>query len=161
MFDHRYRIVCSLALASVLVVSLLVGMCLLSTIARADPGNLFVTVLGSGSACTQAAPCNLQVALTSAITDDNIYVAAGTYIHSSDPVVLLNKDVNLLGGWDGHQTSPPARDPAVYRSVLDGEGVHRDVIILNGSAPTIDGFTIVNGWHNVEGEASMCKMDLR
>jgi len=46
---------------------------------RAAAGTLFVKPSGSGTACTQAAPCTLQAAAAQALAGDQVYLAAGTY----------------------------------------------------------------------------------
>ncbi len=67
----------------------------------ANPGSLFVTVTGSGTACTQAQPCGLQTALGRAVDGDSVYVGAGTYTGSGAAVVTITTGITLYGGWNG------------------------------------------------------------
>jgi len=114
-------------------------------VARADPGDLFVKPDGSGSACSQAAPCALQTALSLATNGDPIYVAGGTYTGTGAAVITVTKSITLYGGWDGSTTIPPIRDPAVYITTLDGQGQRRVVYISGHITPTLDGLTITGG----------------
>ena len=79
-------------------------------IARAAPGDLFVTPTGSGD-CSQASPCALQTALSTATNGDTIYIAGGTYNGAGAAVITVTKSITLYGGWDGATTIPPVRDP--------------------------------------------------
>ena len=75
--------------------------------AHASPNlvsDFFVTPSGSGSACTQASPCDLATAVSLAGEGATIYVAAGTYTGTGAEVVKVENSVNLLGGW----MAPPA-----------------------------------------------------
>jgi parallel beta-helix repeat protein len=112
---------------------------------RANPGALFVTVAGSGTACSQAQPCGLQTALAQSVAGDVVYVAAGTYTGSGAAVVTITKGVTLYGGWNGAASGTVLRDPVAYRSILDGEGARRVVYIYGAFACTVDGFTIQRG----------------
>jgi hypothetical protein len=122
---------------------LLVGLFLFlngtSRVARADPGDLFVTPTGSGSACTQAQPCALQTALAQAADGDTIYIAEGTYTGTGGAVVTIAKSITLYGGWDGSPTGSVVRDPDAYPTALDGEGARRVVYISGPVAPVLDG----------------------
>ena len=116
-----------------------------SQVAHADPGDLFVTSDGNGTACTQAEPCALQTALDLAVTDDTIYAAEGAYTSTSEAVASITNSISLLGGWDGSRTGSALRNPDAYPTVLDGEGERRVVYISGPITPTIDGLTIRNG----------------
>ncbi|HHH41522.1 MAG TPA: hypothetical protein ENK56_05910, partial [Chloroflexi bacterium] len=117
--------------------------------ARAASGNLFVSPGGSGTACSQAAPCSLQTALAQATDGDTLYLAEGTYTGTGAAVITLTKSVTLYGGWDGSPTGPVVRDPEAHPTVLDGEHQRRVICLQGGSlnpiTPTVDGFTIVRG----------------
>ena len=141
------RIVFSVTTGSLLLVALFLFLNGTSQAARADASDLFVSSTGSGSACTQAAPCDLQTALSQSINGDTLYFAGGTYTGSGGAVVTITKSINLYGGWDGTTTTPALRDPNTYLTVLDGESLRR-VIVITGTiniTPTIDGFTITGG----------------
>ncbi len=59
----KHTLVC-LASAALLTVGLLVLLSAASPTASADPGDLFASPTGSGNACSQASPCDLQMALS-------------------------------------------------------------------------------------------------
>ncbi len=119
--------------------------------------DFFVKPTGSGSACTRAAPCVLQIALNQAVNGDTIYVAAGDYAGKGaniNPVIAVTRSITLYGGWDGLSFGPIRRDPVAYQSILNGEGLRRVVYINGNITPTLDGFTIANG--NATGLISDC-----
>jgi hypothetical protein len=134
---------------------LLAGLLLLlagdSRAGRTEVHTLFVAEGGSGTACTQAAPCVLATAVAQAVLDDIIYVAGGTYTGTGDEVLSLTKTLLLLGGWDGTQATPPVRNSAAYPSILDGQGQRRVVVITGSVAPTVDGFVITGGYGDFSG----------
>ena len=111
----------------------------------ADGGALFASDTGSGTACSQAQPCALQVALDRSVAGDVIYVAAGTYTASGAAVVTITKGITLYGGWDGASSGPLVRDPVAHRSILDGQGSRRVVYISGDFVCGVDGFTIRGG----------------
>ena len=117
---------------------------------------VFVTPAGSGVTCSQVAPCNLATGLSLIDPNGTLYAAAGTYTGSGNQVVLLDKTIYFLGGWDGSPIEDVVRDPAAYVSILDGQNERR-VITVSGSpavTPIIDGWTIRNG--NASGLISQC-----
>jgi len=134
---------------------LVLGLVLLLTIAPSRPaaggGSLFVTVAGSGTACTQIQPCDLQTALAQATDGDAVYVAQGTYTGSDDEVARITASFSLLGGWNGVATGPVARDPGTFPTILHGEDTRRVVSIVGDVAPTLDGLRLVNGWTAGDG----------
>jgi predicted outer membrane repeat protein len=79
----------------------------------------FVTDNGSGD-CSQANPCSLVTALSSADNYDNIYFAGGMYIGSGDEVISVTKHLSFYGGWDGELSGPIVRDPQSHPSYIDG-----------------------------------------
>lgn len=106
----------------------------------------YVTSNGTGN-CTSGNPCDLQTAVTNANSGDEIRVAggdSGTYKSTDVQVLLINKTVTILGGYNKVDWT---RDPAAYISTLDGEGTRRVISIQGGTGinPTIDGFVIQNG----------------
>lgn len=113
--------------------------------AYADPINFFVSASGGGSACTQAAPCDLQTAMGQAVDGNSIYLGAGTYTSSGPSVITITENITVFGGWDGTTTSPPVRDPASYPTTLDGEHERQVVYIGNWLTPTLDGLIITGG----------------
>jgi hypothetical protein len=118
----------------------------------------FVDDTGSGTTCSQAAPCLLSTALAKPETDFNVYLAAGNYTGTGNEVILLTKNISLYGGWAGTTTYPPVRDPETYISVIDGQNARRGITILGGSvdplSPSISGLWITNG--NASGLTTNC-----
>ena len=148
-------IVFSLATSGLLLIGLFMLLNGATQVARADPGNLFVATDGSGSNCTQANPCKLATALSQSSNGDTIYVAQGTYISTGGSVVTMTKSITLFGGWDASMAMPPARNPEVYPTILNGENARRGVYISGSITPTLDGFIIT------QGNASEAAMDPR
>jgi len=144
-FKMLNRLVVMLVVAGLLIAGVFLLMDAASEVARADPGTLFASAAGTGAACTRAAPCGLQTALTQANQGDVIYVAGGTYTGTGDAVVTVTRSITLYGGWDGAAAGPVVRDPDAYPTTLDGERQRRCVFIDGGLAPVLDGFCIVGG----------------
>ncbi len=141
----KYKhIVSSLAAGGLLLVGLFLLLNSTLQIVRADSGSLFVTSGGSGD-CSQAAPCNLQTALSQAADGDTIYVAHDIYTGTGQSVITIAKSVTLYGGWDGAPTGSIVRDPDVYPTILDGERTRRVIYISGNITATVDGFTITGG----------------
>ena len=146
-------------LIGILVLSLGLTLALLAGLhtAQAAPtaADFFVKPNGSGD-CSQGAPCALQTALDQAVKDGSIlYVAGGTYTGTGTAVITLTRSITLYGGWNGSPVGPPIiRNPAVYKSVLDGEGMRRVVHISGTITPMLDGFIIANG--NATGLVADC-----
>ncbi len=141
----KYKhIVFSLAAGGLLLVGLFLLLNETSQVARADPGDLFVTPDGGGD-CSQAIPCDLQTALSTANNGDILYLAQGIYTGTSGAVITVTESITLYGGWDGSPTGPAMRDPVLYPTALDGEGQRRVVFINEETAPVIDGFIITGG----------------
>ena len=72
------RLVFSLATGGLLLAGLFLLLNETPQIARAAPGDLFVTP-GGGGDCSQGNPCDLQTALGLAVDGDTLYLAQGTY----------------------------------------------------------------------------------
>ena len=139
------RIAISLAASGLLVFGLFLLLDETARIARADPGDLFVTTDGGATGCTQANPCDLVTALNQSTNGDTIYVAQGTYTGAGEAVVMVTKSIALLGGWNGSMTTPPVRDPEAHPSTLDGENARRGVYISGTITSTLDGFIVTRG----------------
>lgn len=109
---------------------------------------------------------NLQTAINAANTDDEIWVAYGTYkpIESPDANVntdlrswcfYIDKDIKLFGGFTGTESSVSERDFISNTTVLSGEIGNQSnlsdnshhVIIITGTSKKslLDGFTITRG----------------
>jgi hypothetical protein len=147
-------------------VILVAGMCLApATKAPLAVVQYFVDYTGSGSICTQAAPCDLATALTnvgsSSESEFDIFLAAGTYTGTGDEVILIddyNKVTRLHGGWDGTTASPIQIDPDMNQSIIDGEDTRRGITItgdgIHPLTPVIDGLWITKG--NGSGLTTEC-----
>jgi len=138
------RIVSCLAVSGLLLAGLFLLLSDAPQVARANPGNLFVTYSGAGD-CSQASPCDLQTALGMAGDGDAIYIAAGTYDGSGGAVITITHNIAIYGGWDGHTTFPPVRNPNSERVTIDGGFARRGVYVGSGLTVTLDGLTITNG----------------
>jgi len=90
---------------------------------------------------TSTTPCaTIDGAISKASAGDTIYVATGTYTGTGDRVVSLSKSVELSGGWDETFSSQ------VGTSTVDGEGLHRGMIVSTGVTAVLRQFTIRNGF---------------
>lgn len=109
---------------------------------------------------------DLQEGLSAASSDDEIWVAAGTYRPSekTDPLddrtatFQLINGVAIYGGFAGDETQRDQRDPAANETILSGDigtaGIDSDncyhVVTASGSSITdaaiLDGFTITGGY---------------
>ncbi|MEI6915746.1 MAG: right-handed parallel beta-helix repeat-containing protein, partial [Armatimonadota bacterium] len=87
----------------------------------------------------QTAYKTLTQALAQPTLTGHVWVAQGTY--TANHVIPAN--VAVYGGFAGNEASLTARNPARYRSVLDGNQSGAVVTINAGSR--VDGFTIRNG----------------
>jgi len=85
-------------------------------IAQQISGNRYVSLTGSDNDNCIVNPCaTINYAISQAVAGDNIYVAIGIYQSTGTEVVLVNKNVNISGGWNG------AFDTQSGFSVIDGE----------------------------------------
>jgi hypothetical protein len=104
----------------------------------------FVKPTGSGTACTQAAPCGLKTAADNAADHDILYLSAGVYTSGESAVLKITKSITVSGGWNG-LTGDLVVDPDVYPSILDGENARRVVNITPLVSPTLEGLTLQYG----------------
>ncbi len=144
-FSKYKHIVFSLATGGLLLAGLFLLLNGVSQITRAVPGDLFVSTTGSGSACTQAAPCALQTALENADDGNMIYIDGGHYTGVGSAVITITKSITIYGGWDGKTTTPPVRDTDAHPTTLNGEGMRRGVYISGNITPTLQGLRITGG----------------
>ncbi len=103
----------------------------------------------------------IQAAVDAANSGDDIWVAAGTY----GPVSVVDKNVNLYGGFAGIETSMcqrpgfPRPSPDAYETIIDGQNI--STVIAAGdyeysTSIVIDGFTICNGYTAGDGGGISC-----
>jgi hypothetical protein len=121
--------------------------------------NVNATGTNNGSSWTNAYT-DLQSALSSAFINDDIWVAAGTYkptqTTSRTISFVMKNGVDILGGFNGTETSITERDIEANPTYLSGDiGAQGDntdntfkvVKIQNFTAPfTFDGFRVVSGY---------------
>lgn len=106
----------------------------------------YVTVGGSGTACTTAAPCPLRTAVNLSTDGDEVRVAAGTYTADSGAtaVITVSAAITLSGGYNpANWADPPDRD--ANQTTLDGQDAAQVVRILGTINPAIENFHITNG----------------
>lgn len=115
----------------------------------ADP--LFATTTGTDIVCSQSNPCNLVTAVFLAGDNQYVYVAGGTYTGAMDPMLMVNQDIRLIGGWDGAASGPVIVDPKANPTILDGENIRRVIEVCDMATPIISGFTIKRGYHTLKG----------
>lgn len=115
----------------------------------ADP--LFASTTGTDIVCSQENPCNLTTAVFRAVDNQYVYVAGGTYTGAMDPMLTVNKDVRLIGGWDGAASGPVIVDSTANPTILDGEDDRRVIEVRDLATPVISGFTIKRGYHTLWG----------
>lgn len=73
---------------------------------------------------------------------DPIKVATGTFIGIGNEVVLLSKNAEISGGWDGAFVNENGI------TILDGQGVRRGITVNGGVTASLGRFTIQNGFAN-------------
>ena len=89
------------------------------------------------------AKLTVQAGLDAAESDDQVWVAAGTYIAN----LFVRTGIGLYGGFAGSETDLAQRDWKANPTILDGNQTGSVVRVLIGDTDTarIDGFTIGNG----------------
>ena len=113
----------------------------------------YVTPTGAGSqtgANWDNAFSSIQAAIDAAATNDEIWVKGGTYaITALTPPnlaeILVDKDVDILGGFNGTETARNQRNPAINITTVDGQGNNFVRCFHLKANATIDGFTITGG----------------
>lgn len=121
---------------------------------RAAGTQLFVSPDGSGTACSQSAPCLPAQAMANANDHDVVYFEGGVYPAPTDPFLTISKSFSLYGGWDGVGTGDIVINPEVYPTTLDGEGQVALIKVNDQSLVdtiTINGFRLINGYAETPG----------
>ncbi len=85
----------------------------------------------------------VQQGLDAAVSGDEVWVAAGTYVEN----IALKNGVGLYGGFAGTETDRGQRDWTANVTVIDGGG--SGDVVTGASSSTIDGFAIRNGWRGI------------
>jgi hypothetical protein len=116
---------------------------------------LSATSDGTGDCSTWANACRLQTALTSAVSGDEIWVAAGTHKPTTgtdrSATFQLKSGVAVYGGFAGTETERSQRNPATNVTILSGDIDNNDSqtpIVTNMA--TVTGNT-TNSYHVVTG----------
>ena len=143
---------------------LLASLCFLSFETQATV--IFVDYSSSGTntgASWTNAYTSLQSAVTNAVSGDEVWVAAGTYIPSAYPVgrtstdireysFYLESGVEYYGGFAGTETLRSQRDYANNATVLSGNitgnNCYHVLVSANESSVVLDGFTVTAGYAN-------------
>lgn len=88
---------------------------------------------------------DLRSASNAAFADGGgeVWVKAGTYTATTDPVLAMRPGVHLYGGFLGGETAREQRDWNAHPAVIDGEGVRR--CVLGADDALMDGFTVARG----------------
>ncbi|MBN1489457.1 MAG: right-handed parallel beta-helix repeat-containing protein [Phycisphaerae bacterium] len=121
-----------------------------SLVASARAGTLYVSLAGDDANDGQSwatAKRTVQTGLNAAVSGEQVWVAAGTYVEN----ITLKDGVALYGAFAGNED--PAifdladRDFAANETILDGNSNGSVVTTAQGASETtrIDGFTIRNG----------------
>ena len=112
----------------------------------------FVSPDGTGSDCTQANPCQIDVAVqTKSFPGDTIYAKEGLYRDEvGNPyITYIGKSLTLIGSCTFQATGPVSCDTSQMSSDLDGETERRVIIIQSNPGSemrvSISGFTIKRG----------------
>jgi virulence-associated protein VapD len=127
--------------------NLLVLLLLLSFSANATTIYVKKSATGSnnGTSWTNAYT-DLQNALDAASVNDQIWVAAGTYLPTASPdgttdnrnkAFHLATDMKIYGGFDGTETQLSARNAATNITILSGDFNGNDIVTGNGSTLSI------------------------
>lgn len=115
--------------------------------------------LSAGSCDSWGTACELQRAISVAVSGDQVWVKEGTHVplgSSRTGGFTLKDGVSILGGFAGTETLEGDRNPAVHVTTLSGDiGVGGDasdnvyhVVTAGGvnSSAVLDGFTITAGY---------------
>jgi hypothetical protein len=110
---------------------------------------------GTGTCLSWANACALQTALTGAVSGEEIWVAAETYIpiQTTDRTATfqLKNGVAVYGGFAGTETARNQRSPATNVTTLSGEigipgnGDNSYHVVTGATGAILDGFTITAG----------------
>jgi hypothetical protein len=125
-----------------------------TTDVNAEGSTLFVSPTGSGTACTQSAPCQPDQGIANAVDYDVVYFKGGTYWGATYPLLTITNSISLFGGWDGAATGDIIVDPDAYPTIIDGESVWALIRVFDTSPVytiSIKGFTFLNGYAESPG----------
>jgi len=122
------------------VVVLLIGVIAAGRASAAGQWYVANTGDDANDCLSPSTPCaTINAAIGKALAGDAILVAMGTYYGSAAEVVLLDKDVELSGGWDASFASQSGA------SIIDGQGARRGVTLEAATNAALDSFALQNG----------------
>ncbi len=118
---------------------------------------LYVKSGAGGDCASWTTACDLQIALSSAESGDQLWIAAGTYIptDSEDPnaTFQLPNGVALYGGFPGNGGDWQLRDWEANLTILSGDyGSGKSYHVVSSDA--VDNTTILNGFIISDGSAT-------
>ncbi len=109
-----------------------------------DPSlDRFVATTGanSGDCSNYAAPCvTINYAISKAVSGDTIGVTEGTYTRSGTEVALIDKSVNLSGGWNA------GFDARIGFSVIDGQNARRGLLVNSSINVALEYLIVTRGF---------------
>jgi predicted outer membrane repeat protein len=115
--------------------------------------------IGDGSSWNNASG-DLQAMINASVANDQVWVAAGSYtpvrsiedleyitVNNPFNAFVMKKDVKLIGGFAGNETSPESRDLLNNKTILDGKSFCFHLVVSAGDVGSaiLDGFTFTNG----------------
>ncbi|GAP13486.1 protein containg cadherin domain [Longilinea arvoryzae] len=124
------------------------------------PAILYATPSGTGNCSTWGNACTLAAALTSAVSGDEIWVAAGLHRPTTGTLrsatFQLKSGVAVYGGFSGTETERAQRNPMTHVTILSGDLLGDDVgftnntenvyhVVMGANSAILDGFTITGG----------------
>ena len=104
----------------------------------------FVKQSGAGDGSSWANAGSLQAMVNAAQPGDEVWVAAGFYTDTVDPVLALKAGVAVYGGFAGTETERWQRDKIANITMIFGEDQRRCVTGADGAL--IDGFMVIRGY---------------
>ena len=122
-------------------------------------GTLFVKPDGTGDCSGWANACGLQSALTTAMSGDEIWAAAGIYKPTTNgadraATFQLIDGVALYGGFAGTESERADRDPAANATTLSGDIDNNDLQKPILTDPSTETGNMSNSLHVVTGATS-------
>ena len=133
-----------MSIFSRLTSSFIFSLSLISPLAASDV--YFATPNGAlfDPECTQSEPCHIISAIGKAVNTDVIFLGEGNYTSGMASVFTINKNITLIGGWDGTTTLPVVYDSKRFVSVIDGQSERRGIIIEPQKNVRLESLTIAN-----------------
>jgi hypothetical protein len=101
-------------------------------------GDRFATPTGSGSACSQDAPCSLQTAIADAAAGDTVHLAGGVFTGSGSSIVTITVSMTVQGGWNAAPTGAVVHDLVANPTIIDGQDTRRAIAIQDFADPPLE-----------------------